>query len=211
MKMRYLVPIVALSIGAYAGGDFATPVEPEIQIPQTVVSTQSDNSMFAYIALGVSTLDISKTGNLALSADAQDDKGSLGEVGLGYKITDNLFTTLSLQRTMLDDADIDNAYVSLNYQFSDLMLKPYIGALVGYSKLKWSNAPYPAVINQDLTSTGLMFGGQAGLELSFNESLSVFTKYQYIQYDHELDIRSGATTLEHDNGHNILLGVQYAF
>lgn len=142
---------------------------------------------------------------------ALDDKGMVTEVGIGYRYGDNVFATFAAQRTRLDIADIDNFYASINYQFSDVTAKPYIGALVGYSQLKWSEAPSAVIINEDLTSDGLMYGLQAGIEQELSGNWSLFAKYQFIKYDHLMDIRTKTSTIEHNYGQNILLGVRYGF
>ncbi len=149
--------------------------------------------------------------NTTFTEGALDDRGAVGEIGIGYRYGENIFTTFTAQRAMLDIADIDNFYASINYQFSNVTAKPYIGALLGYSQLTWSESPHVVVSNEDLISDGLMYGLQTGIEQVLTENWTLFAKYQFIKYDHLMDIRSSASTIEHNYGQNILIGVRYAF
>ena len=205
MKLSLLVTLTLLISASHAGSNMIKPAEPVISI--------QENNFFVYIAGGASFLDIDS--DIALNATliegALDDNGAVGEIGVGYRYSENIFTTLTAQRTMLDIADIDNFYASINYQFSDVTAKPYIGALLGYSQLTWTESPHVVVLNEDLTSDGLMYGFQAGFEQTLTENWILFAKYQFIKYDHLMDIRSSASTIEHNYGQNILIGVRYAF
>jgi len=209
---------MTLSIQAYAGGDMVA-VEPMMIMPM-IEEDIVPNDWFVYIAGGVSTLDVtssvSSTGRSNIFPDSLDDKGSLVELGLGYRVSENVFTTLAGQRTNLDFVTLDTVYASLNYQFVDVMLKPYIGVLAGYSKLHWDTRPHtPHQINpfvEDLTSTAGVYGAQIGIEQTLNENWSLFGKYQYLKYnEHVMDIDETATTIEHNSAQNILGGIRYAF
>jgi opacity protein-like surface antigen len=168
---------------------------------------------FIQVAGGATVMDIDSSfaSNATFTNGALDNDGAVVEVGIGYKYSENIFATFAAQRTMLDIADIDNFYASINYQFTDVVAKPYIGALLGYSQLKWSESPHVIVANEDLTSDGLIYGLQAGFEQELRENWSLFIKYQFIKYDHLMDIRSNASTIEHNYEQNILTGVRYEF
>lgn len=202
--------LAALSSGCYAGGDIVAPIEPAIE---EVITTVNNNDYFIYGAVGRAALDVEST----LAVDATftngtfDDRGSVFELGAGYRFNDNVFSTISVQRTALDIVNIDNYYASINYQFSDVTAKPYIGVLLGYSRLKWSPRPHEMLINEKLISDDPMYGIQVGLEHTFIEDWSLFAKYQFIKYDHLMDIRNNTNIIEHDDGQNLLLGVQYGF
>jgi len=207
---HYLSLFILTSVIAYAGGNI---VKEEAPAPIIPVVLEETNPYFVYLAGGVAYLsgeDTLATGN-TFTAGALDDEGSVYELGVGYRYTDNIFATLAVQRTTLDIADIDNIYASINYQFSDVMLKPYIGLVAGYSKLEWSEAPHVVLSNKDLDSDGAMYGVQAGLEFELSTNWSVFGKYQFITYDHLMDIRNNASTIEHKDTQNLLLGVRYGF
>ena len=210
-KLRVISILLFLSVTSHAGGGVS---QKEAVAP--IVPEQIDNSYheyFVYAAGGMAYL--SGESSLAVgntfASGALDYEGAMYELGAGYRYTENIFATLAVQRTTLDIADIDNIYASINYQFSDVMLKPYIGVLAGYSKLEWSQDPHVVLSNKDLTSDGAMYGVQAGLEFDLAENWSIFGKYQFIVYDHLMDIRNGASTIEHEDTQNLLLGVSYGF
>ena len=212
MKKNSIISVcmlLAMNV-AYAGGDI-TPIEP---VTEEIVEDTSNN-LFVYGAGGYATLDVTAyiTPGADLKVGALDDKGVLYEVGIGYRFTENIFSTLSYQRTGLDFADIDNIYASVNYQFSDVLLKPYIGLIAGYSKLTWNTRPHvPHIVDdEDLESTYPTYGVQIGVEHMFTENWSVFAKYQYLKYDHVMDIDKAVTNIYHNSGQNILLGARYAF
>jgi len=210
MKLGILLALGLITSAAYAGGDI---VEPEGSISEISNQDSQDNGLFVYIAGGGAVLDTDSflAPNAAFINGALDDTGTVGEVGAGYRYSKNIFATLAAQRTILDMVDIDNFYASINYQFTDVVANPYIGVLLGYSQLGWSESPHVVVANKDLSSDGLMYGLQAGIEQVLTENWTLFAKYQFIKYDHLMDIRSSASTIEHNYGQNILIGVRYAF
>jgi len=207
MKLSNLIVLGLIMSVGYAGDT----TKPALDIPLEIKKV--DNKFFINIAGGGSFLNVdNELGlNTTFSNGALDDKGVVGEVALGYRYSENIFTEFALQRTMLDIADIDNIYVSANYQYSDVFAKPYIGAVIGYSKLTWSDDPAAVVLNKDLTSEGVTYGVQAGLQHSFNENWGISGKYQFLKYDHATDIRDGDSSIEHTYGQNILMGVNYEF
>ncbi len=209
MKLNRLV-ISLLLISTLNAGNSSTKNRV---LPLVEPIAVQDSNLFLYVAGGVSSVDVEShlsVGSTFMDG-ALDDSANVGEIGVGYRYNHNIFATLSAQRAMLDIADIDNFYVSVNYQLSDTTAKPYIGALIGYSQLTWSESPHLVVANEDLTSDGLMYGVQAGLEQELTENWTLFVKYQFIKYDHTIDIRSSSSTIEHNHGQNILIGGQYEF
>ncbi len=210
MKLSVWAALALVVSASYAGGDFTQPVE---QVIETPVQQTQDTSFFVYIAGGASFLDIDSalSPNATFTDGTLDDTGGVGELGVGYRCSKNIFATVAAQRTWLDIADIDNFYASINYQFSNVTAKPYIGAMVGYSQLTWSEDPHVVVSNKDLISDGMIYGIQAGLEHDLTATWTLFAKYQFIKYDHSMDIRSSSSTIEHNYGQNIVTGVRYAF
>jgi opacity protein-like surface antigen len=146
-----------------------------------------------------------------LTQGALDDTGILFEVGAGYNFTRDIFTELTYQRSMLDIANIDSGYLSLNYQLSDVVLSPSIGIVGGYGRLKWSERPSIMLVNQKLTSTNYLYGAQVGLSLPIGDELYLTAKYQYLKIDHIMNIRNDTNIIEHNEVQNVLLGVKYEF
>jgi opacity protein-like surface antigen len=199
--------IVVYTSLAFAGGGII-PLEQDFPTKEHKVK-----QWFIYVAGGKSSLDISTKLTLPdpLNDGALDDSGTLLEVGGGYRFSDNIFTTLAYQHTALDIVTIHNLYVSINYQFSDVIFKPYVGILGGYSQLVWDERPHPVLPSEDLSSESAMYGIQAGMEYRLNDRWNLFAKYQYIVYDHTMDIKQGGDIIDHNSANNILIGVRYAF
>lgn len=217
MRLQSLVVLGTLTSLSYAGGNYMKPLDPVIAIPIQEIQPVKDNDYFIYAGGGLSTVKIHQHGSscLCTKPSAFDKDGEMVEIGVGYRYSENIFVTLAAQRTMLDIVDIDNVYASLNYQF-DVMANPYIGVLAGYSRLTWNE--YPAIQStsyvDDLESTGLMYGVQLGIQPQLTENWSLFAKYQFIKYEHLMNIRPNngqREEIEHDYGQNLLTGVRYGF
>ncbi len=207
MKLNNLMVLGLIMSVGYAGGTTKPALDKPLEIAKV------DNKYFINIAGGGAFLNVDNvlSLNTTFADGALDDSGTVGEVAFGYRYSKNIFTTLAVQRTMLDIADIDNIYLSVNYQYADVFAKPYIGALIGYSKLTWSEDPSVIILNKDLTSEGATYGMQAGVEYNLNDDWAISGKYQFMKYDHTTDIRDGASNIEHTYGQNILMGVNYEF
>jgi len=199
MKKIFILSLMTVSL--FAGG--------EIKEEKSVFM---DNH-FLYLSGGLTNNNID---NKLFPGDtfkkgALDDKGSIFELGVGYQFNKNLFSTVFYQREDLDIVSKDNALISLNYQFSDLFLKPYIGAITGYSHLTWDEAPYDLQRDNKFDSDSFVYGGQVGVEYFFTEKVSFFTKYELLFTDHKMDILEDRNTIEHNNVQNVQIGVRYEF
>lgn len=207
--MKILLLVSLFSINGYAGG------KAQVSEISEVVEISKESKYFVSLGFGVSSMNLDESINSLirdnLHTDALDEVGSIFELEIGYYFNDALFTSLSVQRTRLELADIDNFYASVNYQLSDVALKPYIGAFVGYSVLEWDAAPYPIVINSDLSSDTLLYGIQSGAEIEVMGNWSLFGKYRFALHDHVMNIRGETATIKHKSAHNALIGVKYDF
>lgn len=208
---------LALGLLGYAGGDIGTPVEPVVLIPVQDVEPV-DNNFFIYGAGGLSWTSISDSSKCSrvncsdvVHSDALKEEASIFELGAGYRYSENIFATIAAQRAMLEMLNIDNYYASINYRFSDMALKPFIGGLVGYSKLEWDKAPATSHKNYESTSDGLVYGVQAGVEFELTEDFTLLGKYQYLVLDHTTEIYNDIYNIKHDALQNILVGVRYEF
>ena len=203
MKYKFSFTIVSIifTFNSYAGG-FTNGLNLTL-----------DERLFVFAAVGTSKLDVgvSLASNATLSNGTLDESGGIGEIGAGYKYSEKIFTTLSLQENKLAIADIHNIYGSVNYQINTKNVKPFIGALVGHSRLKWSTPPHQVQLNRNLTSKSFMYGVQMGVEKEFHNNLSLFIKYQFIKHDHKLEVVDNTTSIEHNSEQNLLLGLQYLF
>jgi outer membrane protein W len=169
------------------------------------------SKFFAMASVGQSNLSVDNSvDSNILSSDALDDAGSTYDIGLGYKYSKKMFTTANISKTSLATADVTNYYLSANYTFNK-SFNPYIGALIGYSQLKWDKSPVTGTTQEDLTSTGLVYGTQFGASKKIDKDLSVFAQYQIMVLDHKLDVNDGAASVKHTSQNNLTAGVKYEF
>ncbi|MCF6188943.1 MAG: porin family protein [Cocleimonas sp.] len=66
-------------------------------------------------------------------------------------------------------------------------------------------------INEDLKSSSFIYGLQAGIEKKVSKKYAIFAKYQYIKYDHNIEIRNNTSNIKHKAGQNLLIGLSYLF
>lgn len=155
-------------------------------------------------------VDASLSPTNTLIDSALDDNGGIFEIGAGYNVDSNIFTEIAYQRSMLASADIDNFNVSLNsrfYNFGDV--DAYVGGILGYSTLSWTEDPHTVKYSKDLTSSSLTVGVQLGTSMKVSDNVSITAKYQYLYYGHLLDVTNATSTVEHNGAHHFLLGVSY--
>ena len=138
------------------------------------------------------------------------DKDSTNvDLGVGYRFRDMMFSTLSYQRAIFNEVNIDNLYVSLNYQFREIHLKPYVGVLIGLSRLVWSKYPVSGTLDNDNESITLLGGLQLGVEYSFSDDWSIFGEYQILKNEHKTNILGDNLKIAFQN--NLNVGVSYKF
>jgi len=215
----YTKPILRLCLSvccsAYlnAGGDFVSPLEPEINIPDQIIEEEDILHYGVFLSGGISFVNVDANPSNASEYNdgALASSGGLFEIGFRYRFNKDMFTTVNYQVALLDMAHINNYYVSINYQFSQSSFNPYIGAILGGSQLNWSDDPHKVLIDRDLTSESSVYGVQIGMNKLFNEHWGYSAKYQFLKYDHELDIQAGRKSIKHTSGQNLLVGVEYAF
>ena len=210
-----IIVLTCCSNFLFAVGDTLPPIEKDVKdktvVPQTVQA--KSNGYSVYFLGGASFLNPSTN----LSSDEEksgtlDKNGNVFELGLGKKFNKNIFSTLSVQRVGFELGKLNSISASVNYQFFDKKMKPYIGVLLGYSKLDWDSRPFARPrFSEDLSSSSLMYGLQVGIEYPFKEHLSLLAMYQFEGYDHKLEIDNGAYHVTHDYSQNLLVGVKYGF
>jgi hypothetical protein len=163
--------------------------------------------LFLYLSLGQSTIDSdfdSSSRNISL-----DKNGIYIDLGVGYRFRDIIFSTLSYQRATFNEVNIDNLYASLNYQFRKIPLKPYVGVLIGLSRLEWSKYPISGTNVNNNESTTFLEGLQLGFEYSFSDQWSTFGEYQILINKHNTKILDDNLKIAFQN--NLNIGVYYKF
>jgi len=211
-------PLLKLCLSAccatyiYAGGDFVSPLEPSISMPEPIIE---ENILHygMFLSAGASIVDVKAEPNDASQYNdgALSNSGGLFEVGFKYRFNKAIFATANYQTAFLDMAKISAYYVSMNFQINQSEFNPYIGVIAGGSQLNWSSDPHRALIDRDLTSQSPVFGAQVGITKFINEHWGYTAKYQFLKYDHIADIQAGRKSIKHSAGQNIMVGVEYAF
>ena len=197
---------VASSI-AYAGG--VAPMSVVEVVPVV------EENFFVYGSGGASAADVkdSISQGVILMPKVLGEDGTIGEVGVGYRYTENIFVTGFIHAAYLDEVDILNFNASINYRFSDLFIMPYVGLIAGYSTLEWQEVPVDTTgkrVDTKLDADHETFGLQAGAEFELNENFTLFGKYQIMTHDHLMDIFT-TSQIEHASVQSLQGGVRYEF
>jgi hypothetical protein len=183
-------------------------VKQEIMMEEFIMpQLPQEKDLFVYLSLGLSTIDSdfdSSSRNIYL-----DKNGINIDLGVGYRFRDIMFSTLSYQRAIFNEVNIDNLYVSLNYQFREIPLKPYVGVLIGLSRLVWSKYPVSGTNVNDNESITLLGGVQLGIEYSFSDYWSIFGEYQILINKQNTKILDDNLKITFQN--NLNIGVYYKF
>ena len=213
MKKNLIALSMILPCTIFAGGDLVETQAIEPVLSMKTVEVVQENDFFVFASGGASffQVDTKLRQGKNFTNGTRDNEAGAFEVGVGYKIQENIFTELAFQQSILDNADVQTIYMSMNYAFEVDMLNPYIGALIGYSQLEWDPTPYTAGIAKDLTSDSSIYGVQAGASYPIMEDLSLAAKYQYIVYDHILEITKNTGGIEHKDAQQVFGGLKYEF
>ena len=210
-KSTILIPLLAVQL--YAGGSF-TDTELDIEIPRMLAEVESEDGRFyvnANLGVSIVTVESDLENGSAFNGGALDNSGMTFQVGAGYRMANHFSFDVNYQYVGLDLASLSNFYASINYEFTDSEYNPYIGLLYGQSSLIWNKAPDIVLIDKDLSSTSPLYGLQVGLRSEFSDNIYYGLKYQYMIFDHELEIRNGRNTISHTQSNNFSLGVQYEY
>ena len=206
-----LIALYALASSlAYAGG--VAPMSVVEVVPETAIA---EENFFVYVSGGTATADVKDaiTSGVTLMPKVLGTDSTIGEVGIGYRYTENIFVTGFAQAVYLDEIDILNFDASINYRFSDLPIMPYVGLVAGYSQLTWKDVPVDTTgkqVETKLDADHSTFGLQAGAEFEMTDNFTLFGKYQVMTHDHLMEIFD-TSTIEHVNIQSLQGGVRYEF
>jgi len=208
-KELILASLVALSSLSMAGKNVEETLVPVEDIFDT-------GNMFIYASGGYAETDVKdniKTGIIVLP-DILNDESNIWEAGVGYRYTEDVFATIFVQGSSLDEVDILNIAASVNYKFSDLFIQPYIGAVLGYSMLEYDEIPVDTTGHQNVKSKldadGVTLGLQAGVDFPLGENFTIFGKYQLMSFDHLMEIFKDSD-IEHVGLQSVQGGIRYEF
>jgi opacity protein-like surface antigen len=212
MKIKQsLIALYALASSlAYAGG--VAPMSVVEVVPETAIA---EENFFVYASGGTATADVKDSieNGVTLLPKMLGTDSTIGEVGVGYRYTENIFVTGFAQAVYLDEVDILNFDASINYRFADFPIMPYVGLVAGYSQLTWKDVPVDTTgkqVETKLDADHATFGVQAGAEFEMTDNFTLFGKYQVMTHDHLMDIFD-TSTIEHVNIQSLQGGVRYEF
>lgn len=175
----------------------------------------SDTSQaFIALSIGISMFDVKEeniVGNIPLDIYPRDAGNSYG-VGVGYYLTEYLFTTINYQRTELKDIHFDNLFMTFNYQLNKELFSPYFGVVAGYDTMSWDNFPITTTISQP-SSSGFAGGFQIGGDTPIARGLKFYIFYRYLWINNKTIIKISPDEKEitHNSEQNLNLGLKFTF
>jgi opacity protein-like surface antigen len=166
-------------------------------------NTNSD--IFIYGGVGKSLASIKNDSGTAITE--VKDNYNFFELGVGYNYDANYFAMLGAQKSSNTQTDTTNILASVNYKFSHILLKPFVGISGGYSELKWKKDPITSS-QKDTTATKFFLGLQGGASYKVDEKFSIYGLYQYLPIKHKTIIENQGDIM-HSSFSNIQIGVKY--
>lgn len=175
-----LAALVILSGFAFAGGDIAPIVEPEVQIPETIIEEEPISNNSFYLGLGYTYMNMSNT-TLEANTIGHGMTGVVGYKFLDYLAVEGRYSTTV---TDVDDNGVDKEWTMSNMS---IFLKPQytfdpvtIYGLVGYGQFTLAHDN-----DADVSVAGLQWG--AGASVSIIDNLDIFVDYTRLHDDVGID------------------------
>ena len=175
--------------------------------------------LFFEIGVGKGTIDIEdNTFNYSLTSGALENKPFVLDFGVGYGLNEDFTIGAHYQNNSLEIGDVENIYISLDYNFhlealhyskyeSLSLFKPFVGVVLGSSTLNWDEAPIEGAAASSSSSSSFYYGFEAGLNRPISEQIFVSFKYQFNDIEHKTII--GNETIYHKNQNNFLFSVNW--
>ncbi|UPT77998.1 porin family protein [Sulfurovum sp. XGS-02] len=178
-----IVALLAMNTFAFAGGDFTTPVEPQVTIPEVDESTGS-----FYVGAGYTYINLDASGNFG------EHDGDATLLLAGYNF--NPYIGVEARYAGLTDC-LENAaiYAKPMYPFGDI--KVY--ALLGYGETTFDKGP-------SFSESGFQWG--LGANYAVTENIGVFADYTTLYDDTGFD---NVAVQEDVTVDAINVGVTYTF
>lgn len=190
-------------------------IEENKDLPFNTEKIFPEDSYFIGVTIGLSKLNIEENdliGNLTLDSDP-DDSGMIYGIDVGYHFNKSIFMTLDYQYTVLDDVDFNEIFTTVNYKFNETFsMDPYVGAIVGYSKMAWSQNPLNSSNNNN-ESSSYSGGIQIGADKYVMDQMALYLSYQYLIMNHTTNIKTflEEKELEHTSKQTLNIGIKYYF
>jgi len=187
---------------------------PQARIQASKIKKVKDSGLYLNIALGFSSAPsthiVSKG---CVIIDEPKNKGVSYNIDGGYTFENGFSIGVGYLRFDATDLLFDNVYGSINYRFNDYNnFIPYIGALGGYSSLKWFTDPIDNPVEGNNDSSSLLFGTQTGLVYRLTSIVSVYAGYQCLFMNHITNITvdtKNRSQLKHNTLHTIQMGLHF--
>ncbi len=170
--------------------------------------------VFAALYAGGAEYDVDFDFAGQLGFDPEDSGDTFG-LGLAYEVNSNWFFQLDYTHTDGDDVDIDQVFLSLNYQRPLFIprMKGMIGLVVGEGSLEWNSQPdFADAIFDDLEDEEFLYGIQLGLNYDLGRHWSTSLTYQYFEQDFTTNLETpddGPLEFEHSSHHYLLFGIRF--
>lgn len=160
----------------------------------------ADSGLYVGIDAGNTAMDVTVTNGAATSKQSSD--GASQTLKIGYYFDQNNRAAIGYQHINTSGGNSASAYlIGYDYLIGESDFKPFVGAIVGYSKYSQSN----------LTLNGALFGAQAGLNYGFTNNFSVEAGYRYMASNADGQFTSSTSKAEVDAIKNWFIGANYKF
>jgi len=189
------------------------PKKVEEKKPPKIEKT-NDYRWFVSGLIGYGNISINKDGDISTDQEYNNDNTLLLGVDAGVKYKQNYSITLGYEYIDLDEADITNYVLGVNYHFIDIPFNPFIGVIGGISVLDWSIDPLGGSDIKDETSKASGFVGlKAASEINIKNNLSFLIEVVYEELFHTTNLEKyqDNTTIKHDRLFSMQVGLRYFF
>jgi opacity protein-like surface antigen len=149
-----------------------------------------------------------------LDFDPEEDGNTFG-FGVGYEMAERWIIQLDYTHTDADDVDIDQVFLSLNYQMPILVdgLQGILGLVAGEGSLDWNDQPdFSDSRFDDLDDDEFLIGIKLGLTYDIAEHWSTSLTYQYFDQEFNTNVETpdeGRLEFEHSSHHYLLFGLRF--
>ncbi|MEP5765243.1 MAG: hypothetical protein ABJ308_11655 [Halieaceae bacterium] len=179
--------------------------------------------VFAALYAGGTVFDTDYQYAGTLPSSLDDDGDSVG-LGVGYEVTQHWFLQLDYIHSDAGDVDIDQVFLSLNYQMPLFIkgMRGVVGVVAGEGRLDWNSPPgFADARFDDLDDDESLYGIKLELNYDLSEHWSTSLSYQYFsqEFNTNIDVATGidiggaeVTTraeFEHKEHQYVLFGIRY--
>lgn len=170
--------------------------------------------VFGALYGGATEFDVDYRFAGTLDFDPEEDGNTFG-LGVGYEITERWVIQLDYTHTDADDVDIDQVFLSLNYQMPLLLNGMWgkVGIVAGEGSLDWNDQPdFSDSRFDDLDDDEFLLGIQFGLSYDVAEHWSTSLTYQYFDQEFNTNVETpdeGRIEFEHSSHHYLLFGLRF--